>query len=90
MIVRFRERGAQILLAGMMLPRNYGPGYEEKFEGVYPTLSRELRVSLLPFLLENVAMVRELNNRDGIHPNARGNEIVARQVADAFKELVSD
>lgn len=90
MIVRFRENGAQILLAGMMLPRNYGPEYVEQFEGVYPRLSRELGVSLLPFLLENVAMVRELNNPDGIHPNARGNEIVARQVADAFEELVSD
>lgn len=90
MIVRFRENGAQVLLAGMMLPRNYGPDYVEQFEGVYPRLSRELGVSLLPFLLENVAMVRELNNSDGIHPNARGNEIVARQVADAFEDLVSN
>ena len=89
MIARFREGGSRVLLAGMMLPRNYGPEYVQQFEAVYPRLAEELGVLLLPFLLENVAMVRELNNRDGIHPNAAGNEIVARQVADVFEEIVS-
>ncbi len=90
MTQRFREDGTQVLLAGMMLPRNYGPDYVQQFEAVYPRLAEDLGVPLLPFLLENVAMVRELNNRDGIHPNAGGNEIVARQVADIFEELVSN
>lgn len=89
MIQRFRDDGTRVLLAGMMLPRNYGPDYVQQFEAVYPKLAEELGVSLLPFLLENVAMVRALNNRDGIHPNASGNEIVARQVAEVFEEIVS-
>ena len=87
MIERFRKGGAQVMLAGMMLPRNYGPDYVQQFEAVYPRLADELEVPLLPFLLENVAMVRELNNRDGIHPNAGGNQIVARQVADTFQGI---
>ena len=90
MIRRFEEGGARVLLAGMMLPRNYGPEYVRDFEAVYPRLAREFDLPLIPFLLENVAMVRDLNQADGIHPNARGNRVVARQVADAFEALVRD
>ena len=87
MIRRFQESGAQVLLAGMMLPRNYGPEYVREFEEVYPRLARKFDLPLIPFLLENVAMVRELNQADGIHPNAKGNRVVARQVADAFEAV---
>lgn len=87
MIRRFQESGAQVLLAGMMLPRNYGPEYVREFEAVYPRLARKFGLPLIPFLLENVAMVRELNQADGIHPNAKGNRVVARQVADAFEAV---
>lgn len=90
MIARLEEGGAEVFLAGMMLPRNYGPDYVRQFEAVYPRLAEEHGLPLLPFLLENVAMVREFNNRDGIHPNGKGNEVVARQVADAFERLVGE
>ncbi len=88
MVTRFRENGARVLLAGMLLPRNYGPEYVGQFEAVYPRIAEEMDVPLIPFLLENVAMVQELNNNDGIHPNRKGNEIVARQVADAFERVM--
>ncbi len=88
MVARFQESGSRVLLAGMMLPRNYGPEYVAQFESVYPRIAEELGLPLIPFLLENVAMVRGLNNRDGIHPNRQGNEIIARQVADAFAKAV--
>ena len=89
-IVRlFREGGARVLLAGMKLPRNYGPDYVGEFEAIYPRMAEDLGLPLLPFLLQDVAMVRELNNRDGIHPNSAGNEIIARNVADAFEGLVA-
>lgn len=86
----FGRAGASVVLAGMKLPRNYGPEYVRDFDAVYPRLAEELDVPLIPFLLENVAMVPELNNADGIHPNARGNEIIARQVALAFEEFLPD
>ncbi len=88
MVERIRAGGAQVVLAGMKLPRNYGPDYVRDFDAIYPRLAQELDVPLIPFLLENVAMRPELNNDDGIHPNAHGNEVVARQVADAFEALV--
>jgi len=58
------------------------------FEAVYPRVAEKFDLPLIPFLLENVAMVRELNQFDGIHPNANGNEVVARQVADFFEGIV--
>lgn len=89
-IVRsFEADGTRVLLAGMMLPRNYGPEYVGDFEAVYPRLAERAGLPLIPFLLQDVAMVRELNNADGIHPNADGNRIVARHVADAFEALVA-
>ena len=90
MIRSFEEGGASVLLAGMMLPRNYGPEYVEDFDAVYPRLSERFDLPLIPFLLQGVAMVRELNNRDGIHPNADGNRIIARTVADALEALVRE
>ncbi len=86
----FGQAGANVVLAGMKLPRNYGPDYVRDFDGVYPRLAEELDLPLIPFLLENVAMVPELNNADGIHPNAKGNEIIARQVAAAFEDFLAD
>ncbi len=90
MVRRFAGGGARVLLAGMKLPRNYGPEYVGDFEAVYPRLAEQLGLPLIPFLLQDVAMVRELNNSDGIHPNSAGNEIIARHVADAFERLVAD
>ncbi|MCY4595337.1 MAG: arylesterase [Bryobacterales bacterium] len=90
MVRRFTDGGAQVVVAGMMLPRNYGPEYVGEFEAVYPRVAAKFELPLIPFLLENVAMVRELNQFDGIHPNAKGNEIVARQVADFFEGIVRD
>ena len=90
MVQLFRQAGASVVLAGMKLPRNYGPEYVRAFDEVYPRLAEELDMPLIPFLLENVAMVPELNNDDGIHPNAKGNEVIARQVAAAFEDLLPD
>ena len=89
MVRLFSEGGARVLLAGMMLPRNYGPDYVGDFEAIYPRLAEDFGLPLIPFLLQDVAMVRELNNRDGIHPNSAGNEIIARNVADTFEGLVA-
>jgi acyl-CoA thioesterase-1 len=72
--------GLKVLLAGMKLPPNYGPEYTRGFERMYGELAREHAVPLIPFLLEGVAGDPELNLSDGIHPNARGHEIVANTV----------
>ncbi|HNY40709.1 MAG TPA: arylesterase [Bryobacteraceae bacterium] len=84
MIDQSQAAGAKVLLAGMTLPRNYGPDYIRGFERIYQELAREKRTALIPFLLEGVATRPELMQRDAIHPTAEGNRIVA---ATVFKHL---
>ncbi len=76
---RVREAGAAILFAGMRAPANFGADYAARFEAVYRALAARHEVAFYPFFLEGVAMVPELNQPDGIHPNAAGVvEIVKR------------
>lgn len=71
---------AKIILAGMKVPPNMGADYAKKFAAIYPELAKTLGALLIPFVLENVGGVRELNLPDGIHPTAKGHEIVAANV----------
>ena len=77
-IERAQARKVTVILAGMEAPPNLGRPYASAFRQVYPELAATHRVALLPFLLEGVAGVADLNQEDGIHPNAMG----ARRVAD--------
>ena len=80
MIDGLQKSGAKVLLAGMTLPRNYGPEYIASFEKVYVELEAQYKVPRIPFLLEGVGGVARLMQRDGIHPTAQGNAIVAKTV----------
>ena len=87
-IERAQARHIQVVLAGMEAPRNFGRDYIVAFHQVYPTLAREYRIPLVPFLLEGVAADPALNQRDGIHPTAEGARIVADNVWTVLKPLV--
>lgn len=76
-IERAKEENIVVILAGMEAPPNYGADYTAAFRRVYPDLAKEHGVRLLPFLLDNVAGDTALNQSDGIHPNARGAQIIA-------------
>jgi acyl-CoA thioesterase I len=80
--------GSNVVLAGMTLPPNYGPDYIRGFEQVYKDLAAKYKVARIPFLLEGVAADPNLMQRDGIHPTAEGNEIVARLVMRYLKPLL--
>ncbi|MEJ8566704.1 arylesterase [Elongatibacter sediminis] len=71
MITLSHEAGANIILAGVQLPPNYGRTYTERFRAMYPELAEEFGIALIPFILEGVALDPELMQDDGIHPNAR-------------------
>ena len=83
-----RASGLRVLLAGMKLPPNYGAEYTREFERMYAELAKANDVALLPFLLEGVAGRPELNLSDGIHPNARGQVIVAETVYRHLRSLL--
>jgi acyl-CoA thioesterase-1 len=83
-----RQAKLRILIAGMKLPPNYGEAYTREFERMFAELAREHELPLIPFLLEGVAGRPELNLSDGIHPNARGQAIVAETVYRHLRPLL--
>jgi len=84
-----RDAGAQVVLAGMTLPPNYGPDYIGQFERVYKDLATLHRLPLVPFLLEGVAGHAHLMQSDGIHPTAEGNRIAAQNVFRVIAPLLA-
>jgi acyl-CoA thioesterase-1 len=88
MVAKVRAAGAAPLLIGMRMPKNLGPGYIAAFDALYPRLAKELDVPLLPFLLDGVAMDPALNQSDLVHPNAKGQQVIAGKVAAWLKPLL--
>jgi acyl-CoA thioesterase I len=72
MIQKIESAGAKVLLLGMLAPPNWGEAYATAYDRIFPDLARAHHVPLYPFFLEGVAMKPELNQADGLHPNAQG------------------
>lgn len=79
---------ARIALIQMEALPNLGIGYTQRFRRVFPELAKQTGVVLIPFLLEDVAGRRELNQADGIHPNYEGERIVAANVWRGLRPLL--
>ncbi|MER3318314.1 MAG: arylesterase [Allomuricauda sp.] len=79
---------AKIILAGMKIPPNMGPEYTSKFESIFPELATSENIKLIPFLLNNVAGIPELNQGDGIHPTVKGQKLVAENVWKVLKPIL--
>jgi acyl-CoA thioesterase-1 len=80
MIELSRAAGAEVILAGMQIPTNYGSGYTQAFTAVYPDLARQYRVELVEFFLERVALDLDLIQPDGIHPTAEAQPLLLDNV----------
>lgn len=78
--VKTRYPRASLVVAGMQLPPNLGPEYTAQFQAIFPRLAKRHGAALIPFLLEEVGGVPELNQTDGIHPTAEGHRRVAATV----------
>lgn len=89
-VVREKNPGVEIILAGMQIPPNMGPEYTAEFRKLFPELAKEHNLHLIPFLLEGVAGDPELNQQDGIHPTAEGYDIVAENVWDVLKPVITE
>jgi acyl-CoA thioesterase-1 len=90
MIVTLQKAGAKVVLAGMTLPRNYGPEYIHSFEQIYVELANKYKLIRIPFLLEGVALSGPgLMQRDGIHATSAGNEKVAATVYKYLTPLLT-
>ena len=87
-VERAREKGVAVVLAGMEAPPNQGDGYTSRFRETYLEIAREYDVALVPFLLEGVGGMAEYNQRDGIHPNERGQVLIAKQIWEILRPLL--
>ena len=86
--VKTKNPATKIVLAGMQIPPNMGPEYTSTFRTIFPQLAKENNIPLIPFLLEDVAGIPELNLDDGIHPTAKGHQLVMENVWEVLKEVL--
>ncbi|MCT8333253.1 arylesterase [Leptospira sp. 85282-16] len=86
--IKSQYPNTKILLVGMYATPNMGKKYASAFNAIYPELSKEEDVPLVPFILEKVASIRKLNQKDGIHPTEAGHKLVAETVYSYLKPLI--
>lgn len=80
MVGRASEAGAMVVLAGILIPPNYGEDYASEFEAVYPQLAEKYRLPLIPFFMDGVALDPTKMQADGIHPNEDAQPILLNNV----------
>jgi acyl-CoA thioesterase-1 len=81
MLEELKRRGISVVLTGMRAPPNLGPDFARPFDALYPELARTYGAKLDPFILDGVLGNRRLMLPDGIHPNAKGVDVIAARVA---------
>jgi acyl-CoA thioesterase-1 len=88
-ITTVKAGGAEVLVAGMLAPRNLGADYARAFDGIYPALAGKHGTLLYPFFLDGVALDARLNLGDGLHPNAKGVAEITRRILPTVEELIA-
>ncbi|MBS0247476.1 MAG: arylesterase [Proteobacteria bacterium] len=88
-LTKIDARKIPVLLAGMKSPPNMGPDYVAKFDAIYPELAKAHGVIFYPFFLDGVAADGKLNQRDGMHPNPQGVDVIVKNVMPKVEELIA-
>jgi acyl-CoA thioesterase-1 len=88
-IAKIRAQGARVMLLGMRLPPSVGADYAREFDAIYPRIASETGVAYVPFFLEGVAGIPELNLPDGLHPTAEGHARIAEKLRAPFRRWLS-
>jgi acyl-CoA thioesterase-1 len=86
---QLEQRRIAVLLAGMRAPRNMGTEYARAFDAIYPALASTHDVIFYPFILDGVAADLKLNQRDGMHPNAAGVDVMVTRILPKVEELIA-
>ncbi len=87
-IEKAQSKNITVILGGMQMPTNYGAEYRREFAAIYPRLAKKYNIRLIPFILEGVGAVPEMNLPDGIHPNAKGHKLMAQTVLKSLEGLL--
>jgi len=88
MVEAVSDAGAETLIAGMRIPSNYGAAYTEQFFSAFEAAAVNSGAHLLPFILEPIATNRNFFQRDGVHPTAAAQPLMAEHVLNALKDLI--
>lgn len=88
-ITRLKERRIEVLMAGMLAPPNMGSAYAGAFNPIFPDLAGKHGLILDPFFLDGVATVAGLSLADGMHPNARGVDVMVQRILPKVEELIA-
>ncbi|HAD13851.1 MAG TPA: arylesterase [Saprospirales bacterium] len=86
--VKAKYPDSKLVVAGMMAPPNLGATYTNAFRDMYPALAKKNNATLIPFLLDGVGGIPDLNLPDGIHPNVEGQKIVAENVWKVLSRMI--
>jgi len=87
-VERLKARNIPVMLAGMYASRNLGPDYVQKFDSLYPDIAKKHDLVLYPFFLDGVAGERSLNLPDGLHPTAKGVEIIVERILPTVESFL--
>lgn len=88
-ITKAQSRHIAVLLVGIEAPPNLGESYTTAFRQTFRDLARRYTVAFVPFLLNGVAGIPQLNQRDGIHPTADGARIIANTIWTALEPMLA-
>lgn len=88
-VTRLKARGITVLLSGMVAPPNMGSTFGAAFNPIFPDLAARHGVLFDPFFLDGVAGDACLNLGDGMHPNARGVDVIVRRILPKVEELIA-
>jgi acyl-CoA thioesterase-1 len=88
-VAALKSGGSEVLLAGMLSPRNFGDDYARAFDAIYGELASKHGTLLYPFFLDGVALDRALNLGDGLHPNPKGVAEITRRILPVVEELIA-
>lgn len=86
--VKSKFPDVKLVLTGMLAPPNMGADFTEKFAAIFPKLAKDNNAAFIPFLLDGVGGIPELNQRDGIHPTVEGHKILADNVWKVLKDIL--
>jgi acyl-CoA thioesterase-1 len=90
MIQLARKSGASVLVAGIRLPPNYGPDYTDRFHATLEDAAKKHGAAFVPFILEDIALVPGMMQRDGIHPTAAAQGRILDNVWPYLEQLLEN
>jgi len=89
-ILEAKARDIEVVLCGMFAPPSMGAEYARDYRNAFADLADEQETIFIPFLLQNIALNRDLNQADGIHPNAAGTRIMMENIYRELRPMLKD